>query len=69
MDVMRGIGELFGFGRPKVNRSLEAHQNRERIRARGDEAEAEAEADAARIRSARGGRRAALASQVQDTLG
>ncbi|CAK9035071.1 Uncharacterized protein SCF082_LOCUS21131, partial [Durusdinium trenchii] len=57
--------EAFGFGKPRVNRQLEAAQNRERLNAKGDEQKERGLDEAQRIRSANGGRRRALASSAQ----
>jgi hypothetical protein len=71
--VLRGVGKLFGFGDPKVDPDLMAAENRAKLKARADEQALQQDAEAARIRSARGGRRAALASQLNlgqgETLG
>lgn len=67
--AFREIGKAFGFGKPKPDQDLLAAERREKLNAKGDQAELEAQADAQRIRASRGGRRAALASQVRDKLG
>ena len=72
-NVLRGVGKLFGFGEPKVDADLMAAENRAKLKARATEQDLQQDAEAARIRSARGGRRAALASQLNlgqgETLG
>jgi hypothetical protein len=68
-NAFRAIGELFGFGSPKVNEGLMAAERRAKLNEQGKNAELEAEADAQRIRASNSGRRAALASQIRDTLG
>lgn len=72
--VLRGVGRLFGFGEPQVDRDAMAAQNRARLRAEAKDQEAQSDEEAARIRSMRGGRRSALASQLNlsgggETLG
>ncbi|MEP3072827.1 hypothetical protein [Maricaulis sp.] len=67
--VFREIGKVFGFGSPKVNEGLMAAERRAKINEQGKQTELEGEADAQRIRASSSGRRAALASQIRDTLG
>lgn len=72
-NVLRGVGKLFGFGEPRVDQDLLAADNRAKLRERAKEQDLQQDAEAARARSARGGRRAALASQLNlgqgETLG
>lgn len=60
---LRAIGGLFGFGRPEVDQAAMRNANRERLNAQGDDLELQGRSEEARLRSARGGRRVALASQ------
>lgn len=68
-NALKGLGQMFGFGRPRVDKDLMAQENRARLREQAKAQDLEADGEAARQRSARGGRRAALASQLRETLG
>lgn len=69
--VVRSVGKMFGFGRPKVDKGMLALENRRKLREQERGLDLEQREEASRLRSARGGRRAALASQFNlgETLG
>ncbi len=68
-DLLRSVGEAFGIGDPKVDQDALMLERRRALKAREDQLDLEGQAQASRIRSANGGRRAALASRVRDTMG
>lgn len=66
-NLLRSIGEVFGMGDPKVDQDQLRYEQRLKMREREKSLDLEAQEQASRQRSARGGRRAALASQVRDS--
>lgn len=67
--LLREVGKAFGHGSAKVDRGLQQAEQRRKMREAERAQDLESEEQAARIRSVNGGRRAALASQVRDTMG